>query len=428
MSRGTKRTTLGIGFLLCAAASCGLPKSPVGGSGAGGGSATANKMAFTLSDCEVGDPDRPVAGNGECGIWACSFPGDAPGAFARKLHCEKKQPRMPHPTGSYPCRPIDSGDICPRGKTSNSVPIPSGAWSCAADATTLSCDLTGTPGTNVTTMGDWTCVTAADGMISCSHLNCFLTAAGEFGCGPGLTGAKPIPPTTTPMPIPPPTGGPPLKWNCSILPGGADANMGALVCTSTLPGSSGGGNLGPGGSSGGLNSPFCTLVGKERWCDGHTYCAWGKQRCDENGTWGACIEGDPNAASSVGPNTADACYFSGSYNPQVCEDPKTCIIQGQRTLPCPPNAVLPAGSLCAPCRSDVDCPGAACISRLYYERDTPAGGAWFQVVEHYCSTPCDANAAVPRGYACIRPADAPVGYLIPVNSAHKPRRCLPMLQ
>jgi len=83
----------------------------------------------------------------------------------------------------------------------------------------------------------------------------------------------------------------------------------------------------------------CTCIkkcppGSIRWCDEPTYCRWGKQTCNPDGTWGTCTE---TPARPVG------CESDEYYNP-VC-----CVLAGQccQSLPsndsigeCPPGEIV----------------------------------------------------------------------------------------
>jgi hypothetical protein len=58
----------------------------------------------------------------------------------------------------------------------------------------------------------------------------------------------------------------------------------------------------------------CT-PGKFRWCDDPTYCHWGKQQCNPNGTWGTCVE----------VNTAPpGCDGSVAYSAACCVQAGEC--------------------------------------------------------------------------------------------------------
>lgn len=86
----------------------------------------------------------------------------------------------------------------------------------------------------------------------------------------------------------------------------------------------------------------CTCIkqcppGSVRWCDEPTYCLWGKQTCNPDGTWGACTET---------PDRPAGCEGDVYYNP-IC-----CVLAGQccQALPsndsigtCPPGEVVCEG-------------------------------------------------------------------------------------
>src|SRR5262249_37838126 len=126
---------------------------------------------------------------------------------------------------------------------------------------------------------------------------------------------------------------------------------------------------------------------------------------------------------NIGPNTDIACYYPFSFNPRACEDPNTCIVQGQRKLPCPPGAVAPVGQVCSPCANDSECPGGACVAKRFFVNDPTTGNPSLTVVEQFCSTTCDPSQQPQAGYACMKPAQSPIAYLIPVNSNHAIRSC-----
>jgi len=83
----------------------------------------------------------------------------------------------------------------------------------------------------------------------------------------------------------------------------------------------------------------CTCIkqcppGSVRWCDEPTYCYWGTQTCNPDGTWGACHE---TASRPTG------CEGDVYYNP-IC-----CVLAGEccQALPsnesigdCPPGEVI----------------------------------------------------------------------------------------
>jgi len=85
----------------------------------------------------------------------------------------------------------------------------------------------------------------------------------------------------------------------------------------------------------------CTCVkqcppGSTRWCDTPTYCAWGQQTCNPDGTWGTCVE------SPVIPFPCSGPYY----------DPLCCVLAGQCCQAYPSNDSIgdcPPGELvCEP--------------------------------------------------------------------------------
>ena len=56
----------------------------------------------------------------------------------------------------------------------------------------------------------------------------------------------------------------------------------------------------------------CTCIkmcppGSVRWCDEPAYCAWGKQSCNPDGTWGACVETNERPFPCSGATYSPAC-------------------------------------------------------------------------------------------------------------------------
>src|SRR5262249_12393437 len=149
--------------------------------------------------------------------------------------------------------------------------------------------------------------------------------------------------------------------------------------------------------------------GTKKWCDGNNFCSWGQQECEVDlvGSlfaghtvyhWGVCVEGNPRNPPNPAPNTTCSCYYPFSYNPQCCENPATCIVQGERQTPCGAN--LPGtdgqpGGLCAPCGNDSDCGGTdsgkVCVRQRHSVADTPNGGGNLNTVEQFCSRACQSD-------------------------------------
>jgi hypothetical protein len=154
-------------------------------------------------------------------------------------------------------------------------------------------------------------------------------------------------------------------------------------------------------------------VGAQRWCDGQTFCSWGKQTCELVGgtaRWGTCVEGDPRHPPNPAPDTSCACYYPYSYNPQCCENPQTCIVMGQRNVPC---GTVNGGALCSPCGDDTNCPGGACIFNPRRVQDWPNGGGTMTAMEQFCSHTCNTAGDCGAGYNCIQPSGSPSRYCVP---------------
>ena len=84
----------------------------------------ANDGGNSIVSC-AGDLDNPM---GPCSYWSCTMLGAT-------VHCTAPQPSPGHDAGAYACPASGGGPYCP----GNDAPG-SGAWSCAANASTLVCD------------------------------------------------------------------------------------------------------------------------------------------------------------------------------------------------------------------------------------------------------------------------------------------------
>jgi hypothetical protein len=100
-----------------------------------------------------------------------------------------------------------------------------------------------------------------DGLVDCSDPDCVVPGLTEDVCDDGYDD------------------------DCDGLIDCADPDCAdAAVCGSSGDGGGGGGGPGDGGCGG-----EC-IPGVERWCDTPIACAWGKQECAPDGSWGACRE------------------------------------------------------------------------------------------------------------------------------------------
>jgi hypothetical protein len=282
----------------------------------------------------------------------------------------------------------------------------------ADDVGNLTCDTGpsgGSGGAGGNSGGGWTCTIASNGGQQCTNPNCTQQPSGEFGCSNGSS-------PTLPGPTPP--GG----WTCH-----PDDASGHEECDSPPPSGSGGssGSTGSGGSSGaggsgGSTGASCPTGGAQRWCDGQTFCSWGKQTCESDGAggyrWGTCVEGNPNNPPNPAPNTACSCYYPFSYAPQCCET-QNCIVQGERQVPC---GTVNGGGLCAPCGDDNNCAaGGLCVRKLVYQSD-PASGRTIGTVQQFCSHSCNSPADCGSGYNCIQPSGSPTKFCVPSSGTCVP--------
>ncbi|MEB2312307.1 MAG: MopE-related protein [Polyangiaceae bacterium] len=65
-----------------------------------------------------------------------------------------------------------------------------------------------------------------------------------------------------------------------------------------------------------LDCEKCT-PGQSRYCDDPTYCHWGKQKCDNNGTWGTCYETPDRPKGCSGDLYSASCCTNAG---ECCED------------------------------------------------------------------------------------------------------------
>jgi hypothetical protein len=329
---------------------------------------------------------------------------NVPTQYGNKTHCTANNPPgSPHPGGDYTCPQQNGGLYCPGNDAGGSGP-----WQCHADDVTgqLTCDsgpgtssgTGGTGGGGGSTTGGWQCTTNPDGSQTCYNPDCSQSPSGEFGCS---NGGSPIPPGPTP----------PGGWTC--VPGPTGGEICTSPPTSGGTGGAGGGTGGTGGSGGAPPGSNCPMIGQQRWCDGQTFCSWGKQTCVQSGSsyrWGTCVEGNPNAPPNPAPNTACSCYYPFSYNPQCCEN-SGCIVVGERPVPC---GTVNGGGLCAPCGDDNNCAtGGICVRKLHYVPDTPNGGNSIGVVEQFCSHSCNTAGDCGTGYNCVQPSGSPTKFCVP---------------
>lgn len=210
--------------------------------------------------------------------------------------------------------------------------------------------------------GCWACTTNPDGTRHCVNPDCTQQPSGEFGC---TGGGSPLPPGPAP----------PSGWHC--MPD----EFGHEVCD-------GGPSVDASVDSPGMpTGSDCPTPGQQQWCDGPTYCGWGKRSCETqaDGTWrwGSCNEG------TTGPATPCACMNPFGFDSQCCERPD-CLVVGEQPLPC--GAMN--GDLCAPCLSDANCAaGYFCV------RQTQQG---------YCSRGCSTASDCGPGYLCFFAPGSPM--------------------
>lgn len=410
-----------------------------GATGAGamsGGEGTGGRTTTTSGQCEC-DPDRPETCGQECTFWTCY---NVPTDFGHKIHCDARQnDGGAHAPGQYECPPeMSTVPYCPGADAPGE-----GTWNCLANAQQLSCERdggsTGTGGTSGGAgdgggNGGWVCTDTEDGR-TCTQDNPDFPGDGDWDCrdvvqpdgtvrttctGPDTGdggGNAPNGYVCTDLgefqvcsgtPDYPSDGG---GWVCYFTPGDD------RVCTSMNPPGGGGmGGTGGGGTAGsGGNGLICT-PGQQRWCDGETYCSWGKQTCNPDGTWGNCVEGDPTTGRTEGPATQCSCYYPFAYNPECCETPD-CLVQGTQPLPCNTQN----GQLCEPCGSDDQCGSGICARAMRYVTEIPGGrlggGTMFPTIEQFCSRTCDDASQCGAGYNCVRPNGSPVRICVPTDGS-----------
>jgi hypothetical protein len=64
-------------------------------------------------------------------------------------------------------------------------------------------------------------------------------------------------------------------------------------------------------------TPTICVAGSTRYCDTTTYCSWGEQRCNDDGSgWGYCYEASPPAGCSGYYYDQDCCEAVGA----CCQD------------------------------------------------------------------------------------------------------------
>ncbi|MBI2895192.1 MAG: hypothetical protein HYY06_16680 [Deltaproteobacteria bacterium] len=145
-------------------------------------------------------------------------------------------------------------------------------------------------------------------------------------------------------------------WDCYT------DEFGALICTD-------------GEYEGGGEDVPCP-IGGQRWCDGPTYCSWGKQLCQPDFTWGPCLEEDGDR-----PNNSCACRHF--YFDPVCCETQDCVIPADHTEP---TVCESDGGLCGYCNNDDDCTDGLCLE--------DGLGATL------CGSYCTADDECPEGFRC----------------------------
>ncbi len=406
--------------------------------GGAGSSGTAGGTTTTSSNC-LCDPDHPETCMDTCVYWTCRT---VPTQFGNKVHCDAHQPDGgAHGPGSYMCPEFSTPGSHPECPGSDAPG--QGGWNCLANSTMLSCDRSGDGGTAGSSggsagdgggMAGWVCT---DGEFrTCRNDNPNVPGGGTWDCrdvvqpdgtvrttctgmgdgsGSGQNGFN----CTTVGEFQVCTGGPQYpdgggsgQWMCVF-----DGDT--RVCTSTAPPGGGmagtgggGGTAGAGGGTGGSGTPLICVPGQQRWCDGATYCSWGKQTCTPDGRWGDCVEGNPNTGRTSGPAGACACYYPFAFNSECCETPD-CLVQGEQPLPCPGTNQ----PLCAPCGDDSQCGSGICARALRQVPDPQRGGGLFPTLEQFCSKTCDTATDCGGGYNCVRPNGSPVKICVPSDGS-----------
>jgi hypothetical protein len=207
------------------------------------------------------------------------------------------------------------------------------------------------------------------------------------------------------------------------------------------------------------SGPMSCVPGSTRYCDSPTYCSWGEQRCNDQGTgWGDCYETatpagcygyiyDPDCCVAVGACCQDwyDSDWDGSYDDSVgdCEEVPTCAsdtdcaggycsaAEGEIGL-CIPTGTCASDAdcaaygpglgcddrgICAPeeapcpdgecgCESDDECgDGLICVASLctspdavcFYDLECGDGGL---CLDNECHASCADDAACPTGQTC----------------------------
>jgi hypothetical protein len=181
------------------------------------------------------------------------------------------------------------------GASSNPPPL-GGTQACAERHQGCLCDAPGSTGAcwtgPATSRGTGSC---KDGVATCVQTGEFLEWGACVGqvleCGPGSGG-----------------GG--------YEDGGGPGNGGGGYEDGGGPGSGGGGH-----EDGATCTGVC-VPGSEEWCDEPLYCAWGKQQCTPQGTWGPCKEVTQPPVGCGGP----------SYDPFCCAQHGQCCQIGNQSI------------------------------------------------------------------------------------------------
>jgi hypothetical protein len=433
---GSESTLNGGGSAGTGASSGGAGTS--GGSGSAGASGDNGVTTNTSCNCDVDHPE--LCDMQTCTFWTCRT---VPTEFGHKVHCDASNPGGgAHGPGAYMCPEFAVPGSRPDCPATGAPGM--GEWNCLANSTMLSCDRGGagggsggsggsTTGGGTNGGGGWECTGTPEFGQTCTQDMPEFPGGGSWDCRDVVQPDGTVKSTCTGSGVPGGGGNGDNGFDCTTVgefhvctggpdyPGGGGSGMWMCyysgdnrVCTSPPGGGNGGsgGGAGSGGSAGGGMGNVC-VPGQQRWCDGATYCSWGKQICDANGNgWGTCVEGNPNTGRTEGPDTACSCYYPFAFNQECCETPD-CLVQGTRQLPC--NTVN--GGLCESCGDDSQCGSGICARALRYVPDQQRGPGTFPTLEQFCSKTCDSAGDCGAGYNCVRPNGSPVQICVPTDGS-----------
>ena len=399
------------------------------------------------------DPDAYIGGDPslyECpDYWVCE-------TTPTGKTCTNPGPDFPDSTHEWTCEDVGGATVC------RSTDFPdggaSGDWSCERRGEFVVCTDATPSYPDEASSGPWVCEFSGEFRICTSSppgdsggWTCFDTTSGRqcrqsspeypddrvWSCYD--TGGE----TVCVAPGALPDGGGSTEWICTSMgdlvvcrdatPDFPDEGSGgAWDCTYATefrvcvwidtgggdgPGSDGGlvtmdgGSSTDGGTSRTDGGTSICIPGRERWCDDHVYCSWGRQTCTPDGRWGPCIEPsrDPRVYGVPDrPHNHCGCrYFY--FHEACCEDQRDrdgdghadCYIPADHT---PPECATD-GTLCSFCDTASDCGGRTdiCIFRT--------GGYTF------CSRDCSSTPC-PPAYEC---------HTITLRSGGYAHQCVPPL-